>query len=41
VSVGLSSARGQVELDEINKAYADKAAGELICGVIDFDVTGS
>jgi Zn-dependent alcohol dehydrogenase len=28
-------------LDEINLAYADKAAGELIRGVIDFGVTGS
>jgi S-(hydroxymethyl)glutathione dehydrogenase/alcohol dehydrogenase len=24
-------------LDEINEAYADKAAGELIRGVIEFD----
>ena len=28
-------------LDEINEAYADKAAGELIRGVIDFGVTSS
>jgi len=28
-------------LDEINQAYADKAAGELIRGVIDFGVNGS
>ncbi len=28
-------------LDEINQAYADKSAGELIRGVIDFGVTGS
>ena len=28
-------------LDEINLAYADKGAGELIRGVIDFGVTGS
>jgi Zn-dependent alcohol dehydrogenase len=28
-------------LDEINEAYADKAAGELIRGVIDFGVHGS
>ena len=28
-------------LDEINEAYADKAAGELIRGVIDFGMSGS
>jgi Zn-dependent alcohol dehydrogenase len=28
-------------LDEINEAYADKGAGELIRGVIDFGVTSS
>ena len=27
-------------LDEINQAYADKAAGELIRGVLDFGVSG-
>lgn len=28
-------------LDEINQAYADKAAGDLVRGIIDFDLDGS